>query len=374
MGDHTSQNLGECLQQALVHHQAGRLVEAESLYQFVLASEPHHPEALRLRGVLAQQRGQSETARSFLEQALKAKPGSARVHVDLASALMGLKEMELAITFLQRAVGLQPFFPEAYHALGNAYAACWFLNKAQESYERALAQNPNMPALRQCLEFVRRQLMEVDDLAGRLRQAFDSASVAAVPRATIEQLPLQTRELFPHLLNQLGLRGVGAEVGVREGFFSEHLLQHWNGQLLYSIDPWIEFPTSEYRDSANVAQSKQDELYRSSIKRLLPFQGRSVIWRLTSIEGAELVPDNSLDFCYLDADHSYKAVGEDVRLWYDKVKKGGILGGHDYIPDGTYPFGTFGVQSAVNEFIRSLNLDLFLSKETPFRSWFVLKR
>ena len=163
------------------------------------------------------------------------------------------------------------------------------------------------------------------------------------------------------------------EVGVREGLFSEHLLQHWRGQLLYSVDPWREFSQADYQDSSNVTQSKQDANYSTTIKRLMPYSDKSVIWRLTSKEAAELIADNSLDFCYLDADHCYAAVREDIQFWSGKVKTGGLLGGHDYVPDGTYSFGSFGVHSAVNEFVRAEKLELILSKETPFRSWFVLK-
>ena len=372
MPDRPPQDSLALLRQALAHHQASRLPEAESLYRQVLDHEPDHPEALRLMGVLARQRGQLDAARSFLEHSVKVKPESPRAHYELALVLLELKEMESAITALRQAVELQPLFPEAYCALGNAYAACWYLDKARGSYQTALSQNASVPGLMKCLEFVGKQARDISSLAEFLKRP---AKVPANP-ASIEtgaNLQLDARELIPHLLNELGLTAVGVEIGVKEGLFSEHLLQHWNGRLLRSIDPWREFPKSEYRDSANVSQAEQDALYRATVKKLMPYAARSVIWRLTSTEAADLIPDNSLDFCYLDADHSHHAVRQDLQTWYEKVKSGGIIAGHDYIPDGTYSFGTFGVRTAVTEFVRARNLDLVVSQEKVFPSWLVRK-
>lgn len=373
MADRSSQDSLAPLRQALAHHQAGRLAEAESLYLQVLEREPNHSDALRLMGVLARQRGQLGAARAFLESGTKAKPESPHTHYELSLVLMDLKEMEIAISALQRAVELQPLFPEAHHVLGNVYAACWYLDKAVSSYQKALSQNPNLPALPKCLEYVQKQQLEVAVLAEHLRRPPNRPANQSSPE-TDTGPHLEARELFPHLLNQLGLTETGAEIGVKEGLFSEHLLQHWNGRLLYSIDPWRYYPNSEYRDSANVSQAEQDALYRTTVKKLMPYAARSVIWRLTSKEAADLIPDNSLDFCYLDADHSFHAVRQDIQMWCGKVKTGGIIAGHDYIPDGTYSFGTFGVRSAVTEFVRARTVDLFLSKEKMFASWFVLKR
>jgi hypothetical protein len=57
MPDRPSQDSLALLRQALAHHKASRLPEAESLYRQLLNHEPDHPEALRLMGVLARQRG-----------------------------------------------------------------------------------------------------------------------------------------------------------------------------------------------------------------------------------------------------------------------------------------------------------------------------
>ncbi|MBM3838681.1 MAG: tetratricopeptide repeat protein [Verrucomicrobia bacterium] len=372
MSERHSEEFGALLRQALAHHQAGRLAEAETLYRKILQNNPCHSEALRLLGALARQRGESDAALNFLERALRSNPNSAWACFDLARLEIDRKEIDAAVPLLERAVQLQPVFPEAHHALGNAYAACWFLDKAIASYRQALAQNPGLAGMGDAIAFVERQAREVSALADQIQRAIHEP-VNRTFASRLAGCALETRELFPHLLNQLGLIGTGVEVGVRKGQFSEHLLQHWQGRLLFSVDPWREFSQREYQDSANVSQANQDQLCCDTIKRLMRYAGRSVIWRMTSREAAPLVPDGSLDFCYVDADHSYEAVREDIQLWHPKVKPGGILGGHDYIADGSYSFGTFGVQSAVNEFANAHNLEPIITKEAPFRSWFVVK-
>ena len=52
--------------------------------------------------------------------------------------------------------------------------------------------------------------------------------------------------------------------------------------------------------------------------------------RMDSVSASKLYNDNSLDFVYIDADHSYESVKDDIISWLPKVKPGGILAGHDY--------------------------------------------
>ena len=66
---------------------------------------------------------------------------------------------------------------------------------------------------------------------------------------------------------------------------------------------------------------------------------------LDSLEAAETTQDESLDFVYIDADHSYKSCMLDIIAWESKVRHGGIISGHDYFDD--FENG-FGVKSAVD--------------------------
>lgn len=184
---------------------------------------------------------------------------------------------------------------------------------------------------------------------------------------------LASRHELPVLLERRGLRGLGFELGVRVGEFSGFLLDQWSGRLLVSVDPWSEAPAESYVDVANVAQARHDELYAETRERLAPFGERSAIWRTTSTEAAERVLPASADFVYIDARHDYPSVLDDLGQWYDKVRPGGVLAGHDYV-DGTFPEGVFGVKSAVDEFFgaRGVRVSRTLL-DAPWYSWFVIR-
>jgi FkbM family methyltransferase len=180
-----------------------------------------------------------------------------------------------------------------------------------------------------------------------------------------------TRDELPVVLNERGLLGCGVEVGVKEGEFSRHLLGAWQGCHLISIDPWREDEADAYTDIANVPQQVQESFYQATVRRLSPFGGRSTIWRATSLEAARLVPHHSLDFAYLDARHDYDSVLEDLTAWFDRVRPGGILAGHDYL-DGDFPAGRFGVRSAVDAFFAERGITVYATMlDEPCISWMV---
>lgn len=66
--------------------------------------------------------------------------------------------------------------------------------------------------------------------------------------------------------------------------------------------------------------------------------------RMDSIKASKTYEDNSIDFVYIDANHKYDYVKNDIEAWFPKVKKGGVIAGHDY--DKNWP----GVIKAVDEF------------------------
>jgi hypothetical protein len=157
------------------------------------------------------------------------------------------------------------------------------------------------------------------------------------------------RDEIPAVLNRRGLTGHGAEIGVKLGRFSDLVLRSWKGEKLISIDPWSEAEPDEYVDHANVAQDQHEEFYRRTNELLSKHGNRSEIWRATSVEAAQRIPDRSLDFVYIDARHDYDSVLEDLEAWFPKVRPGGLMAGHDYA-DGVFRQSVFGVKSAVDQF------------------------
>jgi hypothetical protein len=177
---------------------------------------------------------------------------------------------------------------------------------------------------------------------------------------------------FGLFLNRLGLLGCGAEIGVKQGGFSEVVLDHWRGRHLISIDPWQTAPSEEYVDRANVEQDEHDRYYGETRQRLQRFGSRSSIWRMTGDDGAERIPHHSLDFVYIDARHDYEAVMQDLRTWSEKIRPGGVIAGHDYV-DGLLWDSDFGVKTAVQEFFASRRVRINATfADPPWFSWFII--
>jgi hypothetical protein len=175
---------------------------------------------------------------------------------------------------------------------------------------------------------------------------------------SIAILPGLTREQFPKLLTEYGYR-FGAEIGVEQGDHAVQLLRSWSGCLLL-IDCWQVQDKQTYCDQAAYwTQADQEANYRKTLVAIRAF----------SVEAAKEVPDSSLDFVYLDANHSYSAVCADLRAWYPKVREGGLISGHDFVDSGD----PFGVKSAVLEFIRELPVDLYVAPKEEWKTWFWLK-
>jgi hypothetical protein len=183
--------------------------------------------------------------------------------------------------------------------------------------------------------------------------------------------PMVTRVHLPILLQLLNLTGEGAEIGVSEGAFSEAILTTSSLSILYSVDPWKEFDKSIYDDITSVSAAEHEKRYETTVRKLSPFGKRSNLLRLTSAEAAKLYKSETLDFVYIDANHSYEECRKDIGLWFPKLKKGGIFAGHDYL-DGNLPEGNFGVKRAVDEFVAKSGQFLFVSTD-KYPTWYLVK-
>ncbi len=125
----------------------------------------------------------------------------------------------------------------------------------------------------------------------------------------------------------LGLKH-GAEIGVESGRFSQELCENNPGLHLLCVDAWAAY--QGYRE--HVTQSKVDGLFANAQERLKPYNVTFI--RKFSVEASADVPDGSLDWAYVDANHSFPYVVADIAAWLPKVRKGGIIAGHDYCKRG----------------------------------------
>jgi hypothetical protein len=176
---------------------------------------------------------------------------------------------------------------------------------------------------------------------------------------------LMHRSYFPAYLNKLNLHGIGVEIGVKRGHFSKILLDNWDCEKIYLIDPWEEQENKTYDE-----KHTYNEDFEKTKEQLKNYEKKYEIIRKYSHEAYSYFKDNSIDFIYIDGNHSYEAVKKDLELWYPKLRKGGVLAGDDYnfrpiekMNDGYI----FGVTKAVNEFCDKIKKNVSLQF---FGDWF----
>lgn len=156
------------------------------------------------------------------------------------------------------------------------------------------------------------------------------------------------------LLSLFPPSSVGIEVGVHTGDFSSHILKLVKPAKLFLIDPWKYEPDPRYEKSLYGSRNKQqqeelDGRYNRVVKRFSPEieTGTVTILRQTSAEAAESFDSDSVDWVYIDGNHTYEFVKQDLQLYFPKIKAGGFLCGDDY---GIKGWWEGGVLKAVDEF------------------------
>ena len=168
---------------------------------------------------------------------------------------------------------------------------------------------------------------------------------------------------------------VGVEVGVYRGEMSAHLLRLCPRLTLHMVDSWVgaSDQPAAYRATrdprARATLGAQLRTKRQAL-RAVEFAGeRAIIRHEASLGVAGSFSDASLDFVFIDADHSYEGVSADIEAWRHKVKPGGILSGHDYVyPGERSPRGWPEVIRAVDEAVVAHGWELARGDEA---TWFV---
>lgn len=178
---------------------------------------------------------------------------------------------------------------------------------------------------------------------------------------------LEARDLLGDWLNEHGLIGSFAEIGVMNGGFARTILNKWKGQTYYMVDVWSKQDTSIYKERTDTVN--YDACYRECFE-MAEKDSRIKILRNYSVEAAKSVPDESLDCVFIDANHSYEAVTDDLNAWWPKVKTGCVFSGHDYGNDINWPHWCE-VKRAVDTWM-SQNKQTFVY--TRCDSWWCIKR
>jgi hypothetical protein len=150
---------------------------------------------------------------------------------------------------------------------------------------------------------------------------------------------------------------VAVEIGVYRGYYSELIYNSMKPGKLYLVDPWRKL--DDYTDLPG-NDGDWEGIYQEA-KARLSYPNVHII-RDISRNAVKQFADRSVDFVYIDGNHEYSHVLEDLELWRPKIAVGGFLCGHDYT--------LYGVYTAVQEFARKYR-HIFLQTEELRNNSFV---
>lgn len=137
------QQLETMFDDALRHHNAGRLANAEKLYRDILAIDPLHADSLHYLGVMMYYGGSAAVAVDLISQAIRLrKDPPFFFHYNLGLALGRQGRLDDAVASYRRALMIKPDFADAHYNLGLAFNRMGRLDDAAASYRQTLAINP----------------------------------------------------------------------------------------------------------------------------------------------------------------------------------------------------------------------------------------
>jgi hypothetical protein len=179
-----------------------------------------------------------------------------------------------------------------------------------------------------------------------------------IDRQGLQRLPKD--ELRSMLLRRMPKNGICAEIGVWKGDFSDKILRLTGPRELHLIDPWAfqpEFPERMY--SGNIAASQQDmDAICEAVRQRFADQREVQVHRRFSGDLVEILQGATLDWVYIDGNHSKAFVRQDLELSWGCLRSGGYITGDDYFWQDLD--GSYGVQEAVDEFAAEQRLRIEL--------------
>lgn len=157
------------------------------------------------------------------------------------------------------------------------------------------------------------------------------------------------------LLDSLPKNSVGMEIGVHKGDFTQRLVKRAQPRLLYIVDPWKYEADDTYKNSwyggwLGGSQARMDKRCAAVKRRFAQAiaAGRIKVLRDYSSAAFASLPDDHLDWVYIDGNHLYDFVKADLTMALRCVKPGGLITGDDYMDGGWWAGG---VKQAVDEFV-----------------------
>lgn len=178
-------------------------------------------------------------------------------------------------------------------------------------------------------------------------------------------------EFWTIFINKLQLRSI-AEIGVFKGDFTLELLDNCSSiKEYFMIDPWRNI--KGWNKPANVSDSSFEKFYLETLNKTEFFKEKRYILKGTTIEVIESISDESLDFIYIDGDHTLKGITIDLICSWKKIKNNGFVAGDDlcstiwqhgneFEPTAVFPFVLF--------FAEAKNVKIYL---LPYNQFLISK-
>jgi hypothetical protein len=194
----------------------------------------------------------------------------------------------------------------------------------------------------------------------------------------MNKLPLYILEsiaIREHLVSILPANYTYCEVGVRRGDFFD-IMVRLTLNTCVAVDLWELAQTPSQNDDCQPLENLKK--IRLEFQQKYKKKNNILIYHKHSLDAAKDMlqhfGEQYFDMVYIDADHSYNAVLQDLEAYYPLVKSGGFLAGHDYA-ECTFASGTkCGVIPAVNQFAAKQKLKIYLTKEPHiWKSWILIK-
>lgn len=166
--------------------------------------------------------------------------------------------------------------------------------------------------------------------------------------------------LLDHIIQQFPKQGVWVELGSWMGRSTAYSVVELEraGKLgpFYCVDTWR-------GGEEHQGWNQLPTLRRDFEQHMLPIRDRITPICTDSWAAAQDFQDSIVNFCYVDAGHTYDCVTYDIEAWWPKIKSGSYMAGDDYTK------GFPGVQQAVWDFFRPKNIKI----TRMGRCWQVIK-
>ena len=121
-----------------------------------------------------------------------------------------------------------------------------------------------------------------------------------------------------------------AEIGVWKGDFAKVVLANFTTiTKYYMIDPWAHLP--DWKKPFNVDDRTFEDVYAEALLKTDFAASRRVVLRGRTSAVIDEIPDESLDFAYIDGDHTLRGITVDLIRVFPKIKDGGLIGGDDFV-------------------------------------------